>query len=209
VRKPIRPPVVAVLGAALVLGAARAASGQVGGTAAKLAEPAGTAAGAVDTAAIGYVIGPADVLSVVFWRDEQLSSQVLVRPDGKISIPLLDDVQAAGLTPEELRDRLTTEARRYVTDPKVTVVVQEINSRHVYITGLVATPGAYPMTHSMTVLQLIATAGGLQDFAKSKEIRIVRVNQAGRTSLRFNYEETARGQAEDVELQPGDTVIVP
>jgi polysaccharide export outer membrane protein len=207
----MQPGPVASFTVILVLGLTQLASAQVGGISpAKLAEPpGGTVAGSVDPAPVDYVIGPADVLSVVFWRDDQLTSQVLVRPDGKISLPLLDDVQAAGLTPEELRDRLTDEARRFVTDAKVTVVVREINSRRVFITGLIANPGAYPLTQSMTALQLIATAGGLQDFAKSKEIRIVRLDQGARTSLRFNYDETAKGEAEDVELKPGDTVVVP
>jgi polysaccharide export outer membrane protein len=195
----------------LLLALVPLASGQVGGTSqAKLSEPAGgTVAGSVDPATAAYVIGPADVLSVIFWRDEQLSGQVLVRPDGKISIPLLDDVQAAGFTPEQLRDHLTVEAQRFVTDPKVTVVVEQINSRRVYITGLVANPGMYPLTQSMTVLQLIATAGGLQDFAKSQEIRVLRVEQGGKASLRFNYDNASKGEDLDIELQPGDTVIVP
>jgi polysaccharide export outer membrane protein len=206
----MRPPTIA-LACAFLLGLTQIASGQVGGpSATRVAVPSGgTVVGSVDGAPADYIIGPADVLSVVFWRDDQLTSQVLVRPDGKISLPLLDDVQAAGLTPEALRDRLTDEARRFVTDAKVTVVVQEINSRRVFITGLIASPGAYPLTQSLTVLQLIATAGGLQEFAKSKEIRIVRLDQGRRTSLRFNYDETAKGDAEDVELKPGDTVVVP
>jgi polysaccharide export outer membrane protein len=205
----MRPPA-AVLSLAIVFGAQPLAFGQVGGTpSATLSKPAvGTVVGTTATA-VDYVIGPADVLSVVFWRDDQMSRDVLVRPDGKISIPLLDDVQAAGLTPEELRDRLIGAARRYVTDPKVTVVVQQINSRHVYITGLVANPGAYPLTQSMTVLQLVATAGGLQDYAKSDEIRIVGLDEGRRVSVRFNYGKAAKGEAEDVELQPGDTVVVP
>jgi polysaccharide export outer membrane protein len=164
-----------------------------------------------DSSPSDYVIGADDVLSVVFWGEQQLSStDVLVRPDGKISIPLLDDIPAAGLTPEQLRDRIVSEARRFLNEPVATVVVRQINSRKVYITGLVANPGAYPLTTPMTVLQLIATAGGLQDFAKSKDIRIVRVDPQGRrVSLRFNYDETAKGEAQDIELRLGDTVVVP
>jgi len=158
------------------------------------------------------VIGPDDVLSVVFWREQQLSSDVIVRPDGKISLPLLDDVQAAGLTPKQLRDRLLTEARRFISEPVATVVVRQVNSRKVYITGMVARPGQYPLTPSMTVLQLIATAGGLQDFAKSKEIRIVRTEDGKPVNIRFDYEEmTKRPEktAQNIELKPGDTIIVP
>jgi len=180
-------------------------------------KPAGaTAPGAPSDRAPGpgdrdYVIGPDDVLSVVFWREQQLSGDVLVRPDGKISLPLLDDIQAAGLTPVELRDRLTVEARRYITDPIATVVVRQINSRKVYITGQVMRPGQYPMTPSMTVLQLIATAGGLQEYAKSRDIRVVRTERGHDVTLRFDYEQTTkRGDpARNLELKAGDTVIVP
>ena len=165
-----------------------------------------------EPAVADYVIGPEDLLSVVFWRDQQLSGDVLVRPDGKISVPLLDDIQAAGLTPRQLRDRLVVEARRFVSEPVATVVVKQINSRKVYITGLVSRPGQYPLAPSMTVLQLIATAGGLLDYAKSREIRVVRVEQGKPVSLRFDYVEMTKTRAKtpgNVELKPGDTVIVP
>jgi polysaccharide export outer membrane protein len=165
-----------------------------------------------DMPASDYVIGPDDLLSIVFWRDQQLSAEVVVRPDGKISLPLLDDVQASGLTPKQLRDRLLTEARRYISEPVATVVVRQVNSRKVYITGLVARPGQYPLTPSMTVLQLIATAGGLQDFAKGREIRIVRTENGKPLNIRFDYEEMVKRPektAQNVELKPGDTIIVP
>jgi polysaccharide biosynthesis/export protein len=165
-----------------------------------------------DAPAAEYVIGPDDLLSVVFWRDQQLSGDVLVRPDGKISLPLLDDIQAAGLTPRQLRDRLIGEARRFVSEPVATVVVRQVNSRKVYITGFVARPGQYPLTPSMTVLQLIATAGGLQDFAKSKEIRVVRAENGKSTVILFDYEAVTKNPertAQNVELRPGDTIIVP
>jgi polysaccharide biosynthesis/export protein len=159
-----------------------------------------------------YVIGPDDLLSVVFWRDQQLSGDVLVRPDGKISLPLLDDIQAAGLTPRQLRDRLLGEARRFISEPVATVVVRQVNSRKVYITGLVARPGQYSLTPSMNVLQLIATAGGLLDFAKSREIRVVRVENGKAVNIRFDYDEiTTKPEktAQNIELKPGDTIIVP
>jgi polysaccharide export outer membrane protein len=165
-----------------------------------------------ESPAAEYVIGPDDLLSVVFWRDQQLSGDVLVRPDGKISLPLLDDVQAAGLTPRQLRDRLIGEARRFVSEPVATVVVRQVNSRKVYITGFVARPGQYPLTPSMTVLQLIATAGGLQDFAKSKEIRVVRAENGKSTVIPFDYEAVTKNPeraAQNIELRPGDTIIVP
>ena len=165
-----------------------------------------------DSPATDYVIGPDDLLSVVFWRDQQLSGDVLVRPDGKISLPLLDDVQAAGLTPQQLRDRLVGEARRFVSDPIATVVVRQVNSRKVYITGFIARPGQYALTPAMTVLQLIATAGGLQDFAKTKDIRIVRSENGKSSSIRFDYDEITKNPdkaAKTFELKPGDTIIVP
>ena len=169
----------------------------------------------VDTDSNAYIIGADDVLTLVFWRDEQLSGDVLVRPDGKISVPLLDDVHAAGLTPKQLGEHLAVEARRFVTSATVTVVVKEIHSRKVYITGLVAKPGQYPLTSSMTALQLIATAGGLLDFAKTKDIRVVRLEHGRAVDLRFDYEAATRNplkasqQSSNIELKPGDTVVVP
>jgi len=172
--------------------------------------PSSTAS-AVDAAQSDYVIGTDDMLSIVFWRDQQLSSDVLVRPDGKISLPLLDEVMAAGLTPRQLRDRLRIEAERYVSVPVVTVVVKQINSRKVYITGQVVRPGQYPLATSMTVLQLIATAGGLGDYAKPRGIRVVRVEQGHPVTLRFDYTNatTTSKAPSNIELKSGDTVVVP
>lgn len=175
------------------------------------ATPAPIARGMPNSRPPDYVIGPEDVLTVVFWGEQQLSGEVLVRPDGKISVPLLDDVEAAGLTPEQLRDRLVEKARLFVTDPIATVVVKAINSRKVYITGQVTRPGQYPFTPAMTVIQLIATAGGLGDFAKARDIRVVRVKEGRLLSIPFDYERVIRENAIPlhVELQPGDTVMVP
>jgi polysaccharide biosynthesis/export protein len=160
----------------------------------------------------GYVIGPDDVLYVVYWREKDLSTDVTVRPDGKISLPLLNDVQAVGLTPEQLRDKVTEAAKRFVEDPSVTIVVKEIKSRRVFITGQVAKPGPYPLTGPMSVLQLIATAGGLAEFADSKNITIMRTEESGRVvSYAFNYKDVVRRKnlQQNIELKPGDTVIVP
>ena len=158
-----------------------------------------------------YIIGTDDVMSVVFWRDKELSADVTVRPDGKISLPLLNDVQAAGLTPVQLKDRIAEEAKKYVEDPTVTVEVKAINSRKVFITGEVAKRGAYPITGSTTVLQLISIAGGLGDYAKSEKIVILRNEGGKQTSYRFNYKEVLnqRKLDQNIELKPGDTVIVP
>ena len=165
-----------------------------------------------------YVIGTDDVLVVVFRREKDMSAEVTVRPDGKITLPLLNDIQATGLTPDQLREKVTEEAKRLVEDPNVTIMVKQINSRKVFITGQVARPGAYPFGTRMTVLQLIAMAGGLGEFAKGKDILIIRetAGAAGRpavqqTTLRFNYQDVQRGRnlSSNIELKPGDTVIVP
>lgn len=190
----------------------RADGQQAANTRAVNAAPAPDPARPKESLTEEYVIGPDDLLSVVFWRDQQLSGDVLVRPDGKISLPLLDDIQAAGLTPRQLRDRLLGEARRFISEPVATVVVRQVNSRKVYITGLVARPGQYSLTPSMNVLQLIATAGGLLDFAKSREIRVVRVENGKAVNIRFDYDEiTTKPEktAQNIVLKPGDTIIVP
>jgi polysaccharide export outer membrane protein len=158
-----------------------------------------------------FVIGPNDVLTVVFWRDKDMSGDVAVRPDGKISLPLLNDVQAAGLTPEQLRQALTAAAAKYVEDPSITVVVKEINSRRVFITGQVARPGPYALTGPTTVLQLISMAGGVAEYAHSKNITIMRTENGRPISFRFNYKEVInrKNLKQNIELKPGDTIVVP
>jgi polysaccharide export outer membrane protein len=159
-----------------------------------------------------YVIGADDVLSIVFWRDKELSTDVSVRPDGNISIPLINDVRAAGLTPAQLKDKIVDESKKYVEDPNVTVVVKSINSRKVFITGEVRKPGPYPLTGPTTILQLISIAGGLADYAKTEKITVVRMESNGKpVSYRFNYKEVTdqKKLAQNIELKPGDTVIVP
>jgi polysaccharide export outer membrane protein len=155
-----------------------------------------------------YTIGPSDRLSIVFWRDTEISSEVVVRPDGQISLPLLNDIAAAGLTPEQLRERLLAAAAQFIDDPAATVVVKEINSRRVFITGSVEKPGSYPLNGPTTVLQLIATAGGLREFVSGKNIIVVR---AGNARVKFNYRDVVEGKRlqQNIDLRPGDTVIVP
>src|SRR5215467_14662660 len=121
-----------------------------------------------------YVIGADDVLTVVFWRDKDMSGDVVVRPDGKITLPLLNDIQAAGLTPDQLREQVSKLAEHFLEEPAATVVVKQINSRKVFITGEVSKPGPYPLTTPTTVLQLIAMAGGLGEYAHKDEIVIMR-----------------------------------
>jgi polysaccharide export outer membrane protein len=159
-----------------------------------------------------YVIGPDDILTITVWREKDLSGDVLVRPDGRVTLPLVGDLDARGLRPDELRDRVTQAMTRYVADPAVTVVVKQINSRKVFITGQVTKPGAYPLGKPATVLQLIAIAGGLLEFAKSKEIVIARMEANGQQVVfPFNYKDALKGKNlhQNILLKPGDTVLVP
>jgi polysaccharide export outer membrane protein len=159
-----------------------------------------------------YVIGPEDVLGVLFWREPELSGDVTVRPDGKITLSLIGDVVATGLTPEALRDQLQKAGSRFLADANVTVIVRQINSRKVFITGQVAEPGAFPLGAPRNVLQLIALAGGLLEFAEGDKITIIRNDHGGRTvTLKFNYDDVSKGKnlAQNVQLRPGDTVVVP
>jgi polysaccharide export outer membrane protein len=158
-----------------------------------------------------YVIGPTDVLEVLFWRDKDLSAEVIVRPDGKITLPLLNEIQAGGLTPEQLRLSVLDEARRFVEDPTATVVVKQINSRHVFIMGEVTKPGTYPLAGVTTVLQLLATAGGLTEFAARDEIVVLRSVDGQTVRHRVNYNAVVKGSdlAQNLALRPGDTVVVP
>ena len=169
--------------------------------------PAAAAAPSADE----YVIGPDDVLSISFWREKDLSADVTVRPDGKVTVPLLNDVMASGRTPEQLRDAIQQMARAYLEDPTPTVVVKEIKSRRVFITGQVEKPGPYPLNDRLTVLQLIAVAGGLKEFADGKSITVMRSVNGHVVALPFNYRDVIRRKHLDqnVELRPGDTVVVP
>jgi len=173
------------------------------------AQPPAAAAGPQVTPPADYVIGPEDKLGVLFWRDETMSAEVVVRPDGRISLPLLNDVQVAGMTPDALRLVLMAAAKKFVAEPSVSVVVREINSRKVFITGQVTRPGSYPLISPTTVLQLIAIAGGLSEFADSKKITIIRPGQ--KEPLKFNYEDVRKGKnlQQNVLLKIGDTVVVP
>jgi polysaccharide export outer membrane protein len=159
----------------------------------------------------GFTIGPEDVLGVIVWREADVSGDVTVRPDGMITLPLIRDIRAAGLTPQELADRVQTALREYVTDASVTVVVRQMNSRKVFITGEVAKPGAYPLASSMTVMQLIAVAGGITEFAEGKSISVMRVEAGQTKTFPFDYKNVANGKkpAQNIVLKPGDTVVVP
>jgi polysaccharide export outer membrane protein len=161
-----------------------------------------------------YVIGPDDVLSISLWKDPAVNGDVTVRPDGKISFVFLNEIQAAGLTPEQLRAVLTTAFSTYQQDPTVTLVVKQINSRRVFITGEVGKPGAYPMTEHMTVLTLISLAGGVSAYAHKDNISVVRiVNGVNVRVAKVNYDDIIDGKVaalkQNIELKPGDQVIVP
>src|SRR5258708_4900774 len=158
-----------------------------------------------------YKIGPQDVLKIDVWREDQLTRTVPVRPDGKITLPLLNDVQAAGLTPMELAGVIRDELKNYVNNPQVTVSVTEINSRRIYVTGEVARAGAFPLLPGMTVLQALSSSGGFTQFARLKNIHILRTVNGERAKLPFNYKEAINGKnpAQDIELQTGDVIVVP
>jgi polysaccharide export outer membrane protein len=159
----------------------------------------------------GYVIGADDVLSIIYWREKDMSAEVTVRPDGKVALPLINDLQAAGLTPDAFRDRVIAAARRFVEDPNPTVMVKTINSRRVFITGQVEKPGPYALNHATSVLQLVAMAGGLKEFARGTNISILRVEAGQQIVFRFNYQDALNRKhlEQNIELKPGDTVLVP
>ena len=157
-----------------------------------------------------YVIGPEDVLHIAVWKENDLTATLPVRPDGKISLPLLDDVQAAGLTPKQLADSVTERLKKYIADPRVTVVVTAINSKRIYLVGEVLHAGATPMLPNMTVLQALSSAG-LNQFANTKRIYVLRTANGKQQKLPVNYRKLVKG--EEIEqnyiLQPGDTIVVP
>ncbi|HSL23440.1 MAG TPA: polysaccharide biosynthesis/export family protein [Vicinamibacterales bacterium] len=158
----------------------------------------------------GYVIGPEDLLTIVFWRDRDMSADVVVRPDGMISLPLLNDLQAAGYTPEQLAVALEKAASKYITEPSASVIVREIRSRKVYVVGEVARPGTVPLMSEMNVLQVIAAVGGLLEYADRDNITIVRNKNGREWRFKFNYNDVVKGKKlqQNILLQPGDTVVV-
>lgn len=158
-----------------------------------------------------YVIGPSDVLSVDVWKEPELSvGSVPVRPDGKISLSLLNDVQAAGLTPMQLASHITGELKKYVSDPRVTVTVTSINSRRVFLVGQVHA-GAFPLLPNMTVLQALSAAGCCNEFANTKKIYVLRSENGKQVKYPFNFKEVLAGHNEkqNILLEPGDTIVVP
>ena len=175
------------------------------------AQPAAPAAGiATDDAT--YIIGVDDVLSISVWKEPEISRVVPVRSDGKISLSLVGEVTAGGKTPKDLKAEITEKLKSYISEPEVTVIVQEMRSKKFNIMGMVGRPGSFPLNGSMTVLDGLAVAGGFRDFAKKKAIYVLRKKTDGTDErLPFNYNDVIKGKnsEQNVKLMPGDTVVVP
>ncbi len=157
-----------------------------------------------------YVLGSDDTLHITVWKETDMNVTLPVRPDGKISLPLINDIQAAGLTPMELRESITEKLKKYIADPRVTVVVTAMNSRRVFVSGEVVHTGAMPLLPHMTMLQALAAAGFTQ-FANLKKIYVLRMENGKQVKLPFNYREVIKGNhpEQNIQLKPGDTVVVP
>jgi polysaccharide biosynthesis/export protein len=158
-----------------------------------------------------FVIGNDDVLAINVWKEPDISRSIPVRSDGKISLPLVGEVQAAGLTPLKLEKDIASKLKNYISEPEVTVMVQQVNSQKFNILGQVVRPGSYVIANSPTVLDAIALAGGFRDFAKQKSIYVLRQGASEESRIPFNYKEVSQGKnmSQNIKLQPGDTIIVP
>ena len=156
-----------------------------------------------------YIIGVEDELQVSVWREPELSTTVVVRPDGIITLPLINDVKAVGLKTEELQNVLVDKLKNFVNEPQVTVIVRSIHSRKVYLVGEVGHQGTYALNGDMTALELLAAAGGVGPFAKADAIYILREQNGKKIRIPFHYKKAVAGKSENVTLQPGDVVVVP
>jgi polysaccharide export outer membrane protein len=205
-RKPIE--VLAIL-TLLVLSPAGARAQDAGGLSGAASENG--AAKQAATSDPNYIIGPQDMLDISVWKEPEVSRQVPVRPDGKISLPLLNDVQAAGLTPTQLASQITDGLTKFINTPQVTIIVVEINSQRIYLLGEVARAGAYMLLPGMTVLQALSNAGGFTAFSNVKNIYVLRQENGKQQKLFFNYKEVISGKRieQNIELKPGDTIVVP
>jgi polysaccharide export outer membrane protein len=168
------------------------------------------AAASPNTPPPDYVIGADDILTVRVWQDDKMSGDVVVRPDGKVTLALISDIHAAGLTPEQFRAAIAEAAEKFVASPTVDVVVKQINSRKVYVTGEVNKPGTYPLSGSLTVLQMLSLAGGLTEYADKGNIGIFRDENGKQVRYRFNYNEVMDGKRlqQNIVLKVGDTIVV-
>jgi polysaccharide biosynthesis/export protein len=185
-------------------------------TAAPITAPATAPGQAADTTAKphddSFVIGNDDILAINVWKEPDISRSIPVRSDGKISLPLVGEVQAAGLTPLKLEQEIAGKLQNYISQPEVSVMVQQINSQKFNILGQVERPGTFMITNSLTVLDAIALAGGFRDFAKQKAIYILRQSADGtQTRIPFNYKEVIKGKhpAQNIRIQPRDTIVIP
>jgi polysaccharide biosynthesis/export protein len=159
-----------------------------------------------------YVIGENDILDIDVWKEKEISRTIPVRPDGKISLPLIGEIQASGMTPLQLQDDIAHRLKAFLANPEVTVIVTDPRSHHFNIMGQVAKPGAYALSESMTVLDAISVAGGFRDFAKETKIYVLRTMPGGsQVRLPFNYKDAIKGKKPEnnVLLKPGDTIVVP
>ncbi len=202
------------LSLAALLGSAAAQTTPVSqpvGTSGKTGAAATTTAPAAAATSADYRLTAGDKLRIEVYKDTQLSQSLQIRPDGKITLPLVGDVVAAGRTSMELRDSISSSLKEYISNPVVTVIVVETTPQVVYVTGEVNHPGALPLTSGrMSVLQALAMAGGFTDFANRKDIRILRKTESGMKTLRFNYKEALEddNRSEPLQLLPGDTVVI-
>jgi polysaccharide biosynthesis/export protein len=174
------------------------------------AKSSDSASGETSEAASDYVIGSDDMLHISVWKEPDLTETLPVRPDGKISMPLLDDIQAAGMTPVSLKALITEKLKKFIADPRVTVVVTGMNSRRVFVTGEVTHSGPMTLLPQMTALQALAQAGFTQ-FANTKAIYILRTENGKQTKVPFNYKEVVKGNnpEQNIALKPNDTIVVP
>lgn len=159
-----------------------------------------------------FIIGNTDVLAINVWKEPEISRSLPVRSDGRISMPLVGEIQAAGRTPLQLEQEISTRLKEYISNPEVTVMVEQINSQKFNILGMVQKPGSYPLELTTTVLDAIAAAGGFRDFAKQKNIYVLRQDpKGGEMRISFNYKEVIKGEhpAQNIKLQPNDTIVVP
>ena len=160
----------------------------------------------------GFVIGVEDILNINVWKEPEMSRVVPVRPDGMITLPLIGEIKATGLTPIQLQDQISAALRKLLSDPQVTVIVAEVHSLTFNVMGQVLKPGYYPLTRRMTVLDAIALSGGFQPFAKQKKVYVLRTSADGKqVRLSFNYKDVIKGKRpdENIYLQPRDTVVIP
>jgi polysaccharide export outer membrane protein len=208
--------ILVVLACGLVVGTAQASSEKSGAKSKKDGAKGSQVHAAPVVALVAaddptYKIGAEDILKIDVWREDQLTRTVPVRPDGRITLPLLNDMRATGLTPMELAGAIRDELKNFVNNPQVTVSVMEINSRRIYVTGEVAKSGAFGLLPHMTALQAISSTGGFTQFARPKNIYILRTEQGKQVKLPFNYKEALKGHnpEQNIELQPGDVIVVP